>query len=233
MAPPPPIPPVDPRYKGAVAIPALIAANAKWIGNDWDPNIATAVALAESDGRLDATHKNGDGTTDYGLYQINSVHADVIAAHGGLWYSPIFNTQMAHDIWRSAGGSFSPWSTYKSGAYKSHMDIAKQAVQNSDAVATDIGNKDGSQTKYDNPIANLANGVIGVAQSIFKGAAWMAKPHNWGRVAVTMVGGALIIGGLVVMSGSSLAKAVNGVADAVPVPKPKGGGAGGRATSTG
>jgi hypothetical protein len=89
---------------------------------------ATAIALAESDGHTKETHVNSNGTTDYGLWQINSVHSAVLA--GGDWSSPVDNAKMAYQIWHGAKGSWQPWSTYNSGRYLLYMNRGKAAESN-------------------------------------------------------------------------------------------------------
>jgi hypothetical protein len=84
-----------------------------------DLEIAVAIAGAESAYRPDALGTNPSGTQDHGLWQINSVHADLLAA--GDWRDPATNARMAHAVWERAGGSWTPWTTYTSGAYKSFL----------------------------------------------------------------------------------------------------------------
>lgn len=90
---------------------AAYASAAGFTGNDL--SIAVAVCLAESGGRTNATNHNSDGSTDYGLWQINSVHADLLSQ--GSWSDPADNARMAHAVWQSSG--WGAWTTYKSGAY--------------------------------------------------------------------------------------------------------------------
>ncbi len=78
--------------------------------------IAVAIALAESGGRDDATHDNPNGSTDYGLWQINSVHTDILGS--GDWRDPQVNARMARVVYEQSGAKFTPWSTYNSGAYR-------------------------------------------------------------------------------------------------------------------
>ena len=91
---------------------------------------AVAVAGAESGYVPTATHVNGDGSTDYGLWQINSVHAALLAS--GDWRNPLDNARMAYQVWLTAPGggrNWSPWTTYRTGAYQQYMPTAQQAVQ--------------------------------------------------------------------------------------------------------
>jgi Peptidase family M23/Lysozyme like domain len=91
-----------------------------------DLEIAVAVAGAESNWVPTATNVNTNGSVDHGLWQINSVHADLLAA--GDWRDPATNARMARTVWLRAGSSWAPWVTYKSGAYLSRMAAARAAV---------------------------------------------------------------------------------------------------------
>jgi hypothetical protein len=55
--------------------------------------------------RLDAINWNGNGTNDFGLFQINSLHG---YTHDQL-KDYKFNTNVAYKIYKNAGYSFSPW----------------------------------------------------------------------------------------------------------------------------
>jgi hypothetical protein len=65
----PPEPPAQPQDCSAV--------NAY----DWDDRTAYAICMAESGGvaSKDNAGLNRDGTVDYGLMQVNSIHADMVA----------------------------------------------------------------------------------------------------------------------------------------------------------
>ena len=80
---------------------------------------ATAVALAESGGDAAATNKNTNGSYDYGLWQINTVHGALL--NQGDKFNPLDNAKMALTVWRGAGGKWTPWSVYKSGVYRAQI----------------------------------------------------------------------------------------------------------------
>ena len=79
---------------------------------------AVAIALAESSGNPAAVNPNDPGGS-YGLWQIN------MAAHpefAGLNLAdPQTNANCAFQVYLEAGGSFTPWSTYSSGAYTAYL----------------------------------------------------------------------------------------------------------------
>jgi len=123
--------------------------------------VAAAVAMAESSGNSNAINHNSDGSTDYGLWQINSVHARQFGTPGSRWLDPVYNAQMAHTLWKSQG--FHPWVTYNSGAYKQYNSSAKASgtvptsVSNGVATAQNVGFNDFLQ----NLGGSLLNGPAG------------------------------------------------------------------------
>lgn len=94
---------------------------------------AIAIALAESGGNIGATHKNTDGSTDRGLWQINSVHTQYNASK---LLTPLYNAQAAYGI-SGAGSNWNPWTTYTSGAYTQFLSQAQQGA--TDAALATVG----------------------------------------------------------------------------------------------
>jgi cell wall-associated NlpC family hydrolase len=72
--------------------------------------VAVAIALAESGGRADAYNRNSNGTSDYGLWQINSVHTGS-GFETRLAYDPDYNAKWAYRL-SNSGNNFGPWATY-------------------------------------------------------------------------------------------------------------------------
>lgn len=82
-----------------------------------DAKTALAVATAENGTHAcDRTHKNNNGTTDIGIFQINSIHA-----HKGNLYDCRDNVRVAYQIFKASG--FSPWVAYQNGSYKKFLNI--------------------------------------------------------------------------------------------------------------
>jgi hypothetical protein len=103
------------------------AAGAGFGGNDLV--VAVAVALAESGGRpgIDNAGLNSDGSVDYGLWQINSVHT-ASGFDPARASDPTYNAAWARRVFLGAGGNWTPWVTYNNGAYQQHLAIARDAV---------------------------------------------------------------------------------------------------------
>lgn len=96
-----------------------------WIkagGNRAWSYVMAAVAMAESRGNPHAHHVDSNGSVDWGLWQINSVHfsGDVNAQ---TMQDPNANAREAVKVFNSSGPD--AWSTYKSGAYKAYMPGGK------------------------------------------------------------------------------------------------------------
>jgi soluble lytic murein transglycosylase-like protein len=63
-----------------------------------NPLILRAIAWQESHNRPDAQHKNANGSIDYGVMQINSIHLPVLAQYGisqGTLMEPCKNVYIA------------------------------------------------------------------------------------------------------------------------------------------
>lgn len=98
---------------GPQGMAAQAAAAAGFTGADL--TTAVAIAGAESGFRPTVTNRNRNGSVDHGLWQINSVHGPLLRS--GDWRDPYANARMAKAVFDRAGGSWSPWTTYKTGAY--------------------------------------------------------------------------------------------------------------------
>lgn len=157
--------------------------------------VATAIALAESGGRNTATHKNTNGSTDYGLWQINTVHPDVLAM--GDWRDPGTNARMAFAVYQQAGGKFTPWSTFNSGSYKSHLSAAAPA---------------GSQ------VSGTTNGPLSGFNlgSLITDLGKLFDPALWKRIGIGALGVLLLIIAAYALFGSAERKVIT---QAIPTPK--------------
>lgn len=89
--------------------------------------IAAAVAKAESQWNPLAKNSNTNGSTDYGLFQINSVHEAILSR--GDWRNPADNARMAYQVWSDAGQRWGPWVTFWKGTYKQYVQEALNAYK--------------------------------------------------------------------------------------------------------
>ncbi|SES27929.1 Excreted virulence factor EspC, type VII ESX diderm [Lentzea xinjiangensis] len=96
--------------------------------------IAVAVALAESNGDPRA-HNNKPPDDSYGLWQINMLGAmgPERRRQYGLdsnreLFDPRVNAEVANSL-SGDGRSWTPWTTYTSGAYRKYLDVARRAAR--------------------------------------------------------------------------------------------------------
>ena len=84
-----------------------------------EPEIAVAVAKAESGHNpLALNDKNTNGSTDKGLFQINSCHG-----YGDELFDIDTNLEVARKLYDKSG--WTPWVAYTTGAYTNHLNIIK------------------------------------------------------------------------------------------------------------
>ena len=104
---------------------AQVAALVKDVGFPADAQVTmVAICGAESGRRVDARGgPNKNGTYDYGLFQINSVHKFDARK---LVSDARYNTECALKIYKSQG--LRAWATYTGGQYKKYLNAARQGV---------------------------------------------------------------------------------------------------------
>lgn len=80
-----------------------------------------AISRAESGWNPAAQNRaNRNGSTDDGLWQINTIHRNA-AYYPKNVRDPLESTKAAFAIWQSAGGKWTPWTVYNSGAYRKFL----------------------------------------------------------------------------------------------------------------
>jgi hypothetical protein len=93
--------------------------------------MAGAIAAAESSLKPGESSTNGptsgcpSGSVDRGLWQVNSCYHSEVSA--SCAYDPSCNAKAMAKI-SSDGSNWSPWSTYKNGAYKKYLSEAQKAM---------------------------------------------------------------------------------------------------------
>lgn len=145
---------------------------------------AVAVALAESSGDPGATNQNTNGSTDYGLWQINSVHGPLLKQ--GDWRNPTDNAKMAFRV--SAGGTtWTPWTTYKSGAYRKFSARAQLAA----GAPVDPGGGSSSG-------GTSGGGTVDPSA----GLSFFTNKSMWARVGVFLLASVLLVFAFLRLTGS-------------------------------
>lgn len=88
-------------------------------GNDLA--IAVAIAMAESGGNPKITNHNTNGSMDFGLWQINTVHPELLQS--GSWSNPADNARMAYTLYHNRRG-FKDWAAFNNGSYLAFLGKA-------------------------------------------------------------------------------------------------------------
>ena len=155
-----------------------------------------AIVLAESGGNPRAVNTaNRNGSVDYGLFQINTVHGSLLSQ--GDKFNPVDNARMALKVYKQAGNSWKPWSTFNSGKYKDF----NSAVAGFGFLPIDVA-------------VDVARGAIGAAQTVKQATTGVQQvmevvtsPVLWMRVLLVILAIFLIIVGTVVLLRKPIAQA--------------------------
>lgn len=165
---------------------------------------AAAVALAESSGNAGATNRNSNRSTDFGLWQINSVHRGLLA--GKDWADPLVNARMAYQVWADAGRRWTPWTTFKSGAYRKYLGSGGSSpagASTSASVSTVTGS---APAVGGDPFAGVTASLSGIGESFQGIAAFattvnkLALPQTWVRIMSGVFGAVLVGFGLIMLT---------------------------------
>jgi hypothetical protein len=168
----------------------------------------TAIALAESGGKTDAVNRNTNGSTDTGLWQINSIHGYSSSA----LMDPRTNARAAKAVFDKQG--YTAWVVFKSGAYMRYLGEATKAPPSGGTSIGDILRAlpvaGGLLGDVAGDVAGAIPGQVGELTGVgvakqgielaVKAGTWLNNPQNWLRIVYVMLGGALVIGALVVVA---------------------------------
>jgi hypothetical protein len=181
--------------------------------------VAAAVGMAESGGDPNAHNTNAaTGDNSYGLWQINmlgKLAPERLVLFGIKSNDQLFDPQTnarAMRILSANGADFSPWSAYKSDAYKEFLNVPV-TDQTKDPLWKSIlnGAIGGVVPGYGardlipgvGGITDTAQGIGSAVETLNKTASWLSNSENWVRVGYVVGGGAMILVGLVMMVQSS------------------------------
>lgn len=160
---------------------------------------AGAIAMAESSGNPRA-HNATPPDDSYGLWQINmygSLGPSRRQSYGlsgnDALYDPATNARVMYAI--SGGGkNWAPWSTYNGVRYALYLPAATAAAPGVIAGRTIRGTVDDAQAA----VTGATDAAATVAQGMVKVGTWVSTRRNWERVALVVIGGTLVIGGIFV-----------------------------------
>lgn len=167
--------------------------------------VGVAVAFAESGGNPRAVNRaNRNGSSDYGLFQINSVHGSLL--NEGDRYDPVANARMALKVYKGAGNSWKPWSTYNSGSYRKFYKANPGGDKSAALVGTDIGGA--SESLIGSAVAGSTVGAFNMG--------FIGDRSFWQRFGLGALGVLLIIVGIVIVFRRPIGDGVKTVVSLVP-----------------
>jgi len=178
------------------------------------------IAKCESSSNPELTNKNSNGTTDVGLWQINSVHLikhpnwnaewlkipgnNAIAA-AALYHSNKFNDWSAsRPCWekkqKSGTGYFLPeWvplNTVPNVLLDKVFGIGGGAQKTVVDNVPILGDLVKSGNAIQSGIETTADATVSVARGAIKTGEWLSNPHNWLRILYVGLGAAVVVVGL-------------------------------------
>lgn len=172
--------------------------------------MGVAIALAESGGNPNAVNRaNRNGSTDYGLFQINTVHGSLLAS--GSWNNPVDNARMALKVYQDAGSKWTPWSVYNHGTYRRYYQTSNLGDLSitPDPPPGDFG------SGVAKGIGDTLGGGAGAAGSLFS-LGFLGSNAFWKRFGIGLLGVLLIIIGVVIIFRQPLTDIGKGAANLIP-----------------
>ena len=164
--------------------------------------IGVAIAYAESGGDPKAVnHANRNGSSDYGLFQINTVHKALLKS--GNWADPVDNAKMALKVYKDAGNRWTPWSTYNHGSYKKFYKAS--ANYGSADLSDPTNTEDGA-----------VNSLTGSGATTMFTLGYLGDQAFWRRFAIGLLAVLLIIVGIWIIFRQPIAGAAKTLINVTP-----------------
>lgn len=166
---------------------------------------AAAIAVAESGANPDAVgdHNNpSPGCASYGLWQINycpsrdagTIRAQVAADPT----NPALNAKAMAAI-SGNGHSFTPWTTYRDGAYKKFITAAGVAVPGAGDTIVQPSTSQNILGTISSAVSD-ASDPLSALESLASTFAELANPQSWYRAALFVLGLGALVAGLIVVN---------------------------------
>lgn len=174
-----------------------------------DSQLVTAVAIAWAESSFDetASHRNSNGSVDYGLWQINTVHG-YPELQSGAWRDPAVNAQLAYRVYTAQG--WNAWSTHKptdpvgytryQTAIPAAVAYVTQAFGPGVAAAGAAGSAGGLVDSATGSAGDVISSAADIAKEPLAVLHWLEQPGTWQRIAKVGIGTALVVGGVYLLT---------------------------------
>lgn len=188
-----------------------------------DLQVSVAVALAEGKGKGTPLNRQvlaesiGDGGKSIGPWQIHMPsHPEFSKAY---LLDPGNNAKAARAVLRKQG--WSAWTNFRNGAFTIYMPLAGANVRSLPS-GVDTGDPLGDRAAgaIDNAVGGVVDtgkAIISVGELMAKAGTWINNPRNWIRVVYVVLGGALVVGALVIVAAPLAQPVVKAGAKAVDI----------------
>lgn len=153
--------------------------------------LMVAIAWAESDWRPEI--RNHVGAGHFGLWQISALHFPNRDASKVNWQDPATNAKYAKKVFDAQG--YNAWTAYRNPKMMAAIPKAIKAVQ-----AATIDNAPAPDIPSPGDLLNPLDSLGALATDVGRAGQWLGNPANWLRIVYVIVGGALVIGALVVVA---------------------------------
>jgi lysozyme-like protein len=163
--------------------------------------MAVAIAFAESRGNPKAHNTTGRDDS-YGLWQINmKAHttAELGISSADALYDPVTNARAMVKISHS-GANWGPWTTYPllAAAFLPAAATAVSVFLANPSTAGQYAQGAGTAVADATGVGALAQAFTEAVQTPVRAVNWLTEPGTWVRIALFAVGGALIVGGIMI-----------------------------------
>lgn len=200
--------------------------------NEYQSWLWSFIALAESGGDPNAVNRNRDGTTDTGLWQINSIHRKANPTWTEAWLkNPLNNAKAAYALAKgdkTRKGQYAgtqPWYSSEESreGYKGWKELAADWQKDDPSAFAGSIAEETLRGDLDIPIVSdviegadsVKDAAVGALELAGKSALWIGNPRNWLRVGYVVGGLALVVGGATLIA----KPAVEGATNILPVGK--------------
>lgn len=169
--------------------------------------VGEAVGFAESGWNPHAVAHESDGSTSYGVWQINSSHGFPELANGA-WEAVATNAVLAKRVYDSQG--WNAWSTHKPtdpigyARYTAALPPAialVTAIYGAEAGGASAAGAGGSLgSSATGTVSDVGSGVTSLIKEPLALLHWLEEPVTWQRIAKVAIGGVIMSAALIILA---------------------------------
>lgn len=176
--------------------------------------VGEAIGFAESGWSPTAVAHESDGSTSYGVWQINSSHGFPELANGS-WSNVDTNAVLAKRVYDSQG--WNAWSTHKPtdpigyARYTAAMPAAIALVASvygaSAAASASAGAAGSLGNSAAGTVSDTTDGIKDLIKEPLALLHWLEEPVTWQRIAKVVIGGVIMSAALIIIARKPLVSA--------------------------